>query len=332
MIPAFTPEFALIERHFTRPPRRGVLGVGDDCALVDITPGKQLAITTDTLVAGVHFFEDTDAELLGHKALAVNLSDLAAMGATPRFFTLAITVPEISDVWLAAFAMGLFGLAEQFVVTLIGGDTSRGPLSITITALGQVAPGRALQRDFAKPGDDIWVSGSLGGAALALRHLRNEINLKDNVLARAMARLLMPEPRIALGMRLANIAHTNVAAIDISDGLIADLGHICERSGHGAEILWPQIPCHAALLSVGPSMRMPCALVGGDDYELCFTAPVSARATRPATAWPTSNGCAHTLTVMARASSSPTTPSCATTNSKPRARWRGTSTTPVQTH
>lgn len=279
MIPARSPEFALIERHFTRPPRRGVLGVGDDCALVDITPGKQLAVTTDTLVAGVHFFEDTDAELLGHKALAVNLSDLAAMGATPRFFTLAITIPEISDVWLAAFAKGMFGLAEQFDVTLIGGDTTRGPLSITITAMGQVAPGRALQRDFAKPGDDIWVSGSLGGAALALRHLRDEINLQANVLARAMARLLMPEPRIALGMRLANIARTSIAAIDISDGLIADLGHICERAGLGAEIHWPQIPCHAALLSVGPAMRLPCALAGGDDYELCFTAPVSARAT-----------------------------------------------------
>ncbi len=277
MLAAGSPEFTLIERHFTRPPRRGVLGIGDDCALFDITPGKQLAVSTDTLVAGVHFFADTDAELLGHKALAVNLSDLAAMGATPRFFTLAITIPEISDVWLAAFARGMFNLADQYDITLIGGDTTRGPLSMTLTVLGQVAPGRALQRDHATPGDDIWVSGSLGGAALALRHLRNEIILQPNELARALARLLTPEPRIALGLRLAGLPHTTIAAIDISDGLIADLGHICERSGLAAEIHWAQIPCHAALLSVGAEVRMPCALAGGDDYELCFTAPPSAR-------------------------------------------------------
>ncbi len=277
MVPARTPEFALIAKHFTRAPRRGVLGIGDDCALVDVTPGKQLAISTDTLVAGVHFFADTDAHLLGHKALAVNLSDLAAMGATPKFFTLAITLPGIDDTWLADFAKGMFGLADQYDMVLIGGDTTRGPLSMTLTVMGQVTPGRALQRDHAKVGDDIWLSGTLGGAALALRHLRNEIKLTSSVLQTVLDKLLVPQPRIGLGMRLAGLSQATIAAIDISDGLVADLGHICERSGLAAEIDWAKLPLHPALLSKAKEVRMACALAGGDDYELCFTAPLAAR-------------------------------------------------------
>ncbi len=277
MVPARTPEFALIAKHFTRAPRRGVLGIGDDCALVDVTPGKQLAISTDTLVAGVHFFADTDAHLLGHKVLAVNLSDLAAMGATPKFFTLAITLPSIDDTWLADFAKGMFALADQYDMVLIGGDTTRGPLSMTLTVMGQVTPGRALQRDHAKAGDEIWVSGTLGGAALALRHLRNEIKLTSTGLQTVLDKLLVPQPRIGLGMRLASLSPANIAAIDISDGLVADLGHICERSGLAAEIDWTKLPLHPALLPKAKEVRMSCALAGGDDYELCFTAPESAR-------------------------------------------------------
>jgi thiamine-monophosphate kinase len=270
-----TPEFDLIAKHFTRklqPVRRASLGIGDDCALVDVTPGKQLAISTDTLVAGVHFFADADATTIGHKALAVNLSDLAAMGAAPRFFTLAITLPEKNDVWLQHFAEGMFRLADQFDIELIGGDTTRGALSITITVMGQVAPSIALQRDHAKAGDEIWVSGTLGGAALALKHLQGKVTLKPNVLPRALKRLHTPEPRVALGMRLIGHAH---AAIDVSDGLVADLGHICERSQLHAEIDWSKIPLHPSLLSVGPEIRLPAALSGGDDYELCFTAKAS---------------------------------------------------------
>ncbi len=273
-----SPEFDLIARHFTRPARRGVLGIGDDCALLDVTPGKQLAVSTDTLVSGVHFFADTDAHMLGHKALAVNLSDLAAMGASPRYCTLAITLPQIDDVWLGDFARGFFGLADQYDVVLIGGDTTRGPLSMTLTVLGQVAPGRALQRDHAHTGDDIWVSAALGGAAMALRHLRDGMVLPKQHVQTALMRLHMPQPRIALGLRLSGLAGAEIAAIDVSDGLIADLGHICARSGLGADVDWKKIPLHPALLAEDEKTRMACALAGGDDYELCFTAPPSRRA------------------------------------------------------
>jgi thiamine-monophosphate kinase len=272
-MPPPSPEFALIAKYFTRPTKRAALGIGDDCALIDVTPGKQLAISTDTLVAGVHFFLDTAAEALGHKALAVNLSDLAAMGAMPKFFTLALTLPQVNDVWLSDFARGLFRLADQYEIELIGGDTTKGPLSMTLTVMGQVAPHVALRRDAAKLGDDIWVSGTLGGAALALKHLQGAVSLKPNVLPRALTRLHTPEPRVALGLRLVSVAN---AAIDISDGLIADLGHICARSQLTASIDWAKIPLHPALLSVSPDIRMQSALAGGDDYELCFTAPLSA--------------------------------------------------------
>lgn len=273
-----SPEFDLIAQFFNRavqPVRRAALGIGDDCALIDATPGKQLAISTDTLVAGVHFFADADAVHVGHKALAVNLSDLAAMGAVPRYFTLAITLPEKNDAWLQHFSEGLFRLADQYDIELIGGDTTRGPLAMTLTVIGQVAPELSLQRDYAKAGDDIWVSGTLGGAALALKHLQGRVSLKPNVLPRALQRLHLPEPRVALGMRLVGVAH---AAIDISDGLVADLAHICDRSQCAAEIEWACVPLHPSLLSVGPDWRLPCALSGGDDYELCFTAPPSRHA------------------------------------------------------
>jgi thiamine-monophosphate kinase len=264
-----TPEFDLIAKYFTRPARRAVLGVGDDCALIRVADGCELAISTDTLVSGTHFFAEADPYKLGHKALAVNLSDLAAMGATPRYVTLALTLPKVDGAWLDAFSRGFFKLADEAGIELIGGDTTRGPLSMTLTVFGEVPAGKALRRDRAEAGDDIWVSGSLGGAALALRHLQGEIVLKPVVLERALERLHTPIPRNALGCALAEVAHS---AIDISDGLIADLTHICERSGLSAVVDWPSLPLSPTLLSVDAELRIPCALAGGDDYELCFTA------------------------------------------------------------
>ncbi|MEO8104109.1 MAG: thiamine-phosphate kinase [Betaproteobacteria bacterium] len=264
-----TPEFDLIAKYFTRPATRARLGVGDDCALIAVADGCELAISTDTLVSGTHFFADTDPEKLGHKALAVNLSDLAAMGATPRYVTLALTLPAIDHAWLEGFSRGFVQLADESGVELIGGDTTRGPLSMTLTVFGDVPAGRAMRRDGARAGDDIWVSGALGGAALALRHLRGEVVLPDAVRDRALERLHRPVARNALGCALRDAAH---AAIDISDGLVADLTHICERSGLSAVIDWPAVPLSPVLLSMGLDVRIACALAGGDDYELCFTA------------------------------------------------------------
>lgn len=270
-----TPEFELIARHFTRPPRTATLGVGDDCALFSWPSGRDVAVSTDTLVAGNHFFADTDAESLGHKALAVNLSDLAAMGATPRYVTLALTLPRIDHDWLAAFANGFFSLAEAFGVELIGGDTTRGPLSVTLTVIGEADPKNVLRRDRAREGDEIWISGDLGGAALALRRLRNELVLAESDFAVAAGRLHRPLPRVALGRALSGLAH---AAIDVSDGLLADLGHICERSRLAAAVVWPQVPLSAPLRTLPQALQLACALSGGDDYELCFTAPAAAGA------------------------------------------------------
>ncbi|MCE2990257.1 MAG: thiamine-phosphate kinase [Burkholderiales bacterium] len=276
-----TPEFALIERFFTRDASSPFvrLGVGDDCALLDPTPGKSLAISTDTLVTGVHFFADAEPESLGHKALAVNLSDLAAMGATACACTLALTLPSVDEAWLAAFSRGFFALADQHGCALIGGDTTRGPLSITITVFGELDAAHALRRDRAQANDDVWLSGSVGGAALGLAHLQGKLTLAPNVLPRALARLHRPTPQLALGARLLGVAR---AAIDVSDGLVADLGHIGRRSVHGsaltAVIDWPRVPLHPSLLSVAPDMRQQCALTGGDDYELCFTAAAEQRA------------------------------------------------------
>jgi thiamine-monophosphate kinase len=264
-----TPEFQLIEQYFARRPHRQVLGIGDDCALIAPSHGKQIAISTDTLVAGVHFFADVEPESLGHKALAVNLSDLAAMGATPRVFTLALTLPQVDDVWLTGFAGGMFALAERYAIDLVGGDTTRGPLSITITVLGEVEPGRALRRDQANDGDDVWVSGSLGGAALALKSQLREIDLAPADRSDVQMRLDKPMPRITLGRALCGHAS---AAIDLSDGLVADLGHIARASGVHADISWRAVPLHPALHPYTAEQQQACALAGGDDYELCFCA------------------------------------------------------------
>ena len=269
-----SPEFELIAKYFTRPVRNAALGVGDDCALIAVPVACQLAITTDTLVSGTHFFPDADPEKLGHKVLAVNLSDLAAMGALPRYVTLALTLPSIDEQWLAAFARGFFALADEAGVELIGGDTTRGPLSITLTVIGEVGVGQALTRGGAKEADDIWVSGSLGGAALALRHLQRGVTLAPAAFESAAARLHQPIPRISLGRALVGVASS---AIDISDGLVADLAHICERSGLSAHITWSAVPLPTSLLSVALEHRVACALTGGDDYELCFTAPATMR-------------------------------------------------------
>lgn len=269
-----SPEFALIAKYFTRPVRNATLGVGDDCALIGISPGHELAISTDTLVSGTHFFPDADPENLGHKALAVNLSDVAAMGALPRYVTLALTLPSIDEPWLAAFSHGFFALADAYSVELIGGDTTRGPLSITLTVMGEVAVGQALRRDGAVAGDDIWVSGSLGAAALALKHMHGAIDLAPAVFDRAAKHLHQPVPRVALGRALLGLA---TSAIDVSDGLIADLTHICERSELSAHVEWAKIPIFAPLRSLAVGDQISCALVGGDDYELCFTAPESKR-------------------------------------------------------
>lgn len=265
-----SPEFELIAKFFTRTAKNAVLGVGDDCALIGVSPGYELAVSTDTLVVGTHFFPGADPEKLGHKALAVNLSDLAAMGAAPRFVMLALTLPSVDHDWLGAFSQGFFSLADRFGVELIGGDITQGPLSMTLTVFGEVAAGRALRRDGARHGDDIWVSGEVGSAALALRHLRGEICLDTKGFEACAERLHKPVPRIELGRALVGLASS---AIDISDGLVADLTHICERSGLSANISWPSVPLAAHLVSMDLSMKMACALAGGDDYELCFTAP-----------------------------------------------------------
>lgn len=264
-----TPEFNLIATYFTRPTQRATLGVGDDCALIAPAHGCELAISTDTLVSGTHFFANADSFKLGHKALAVNLSDLAAMGALPRYVTLALTLPSINPAWLDEFAHGFFALAESSGVELIGGDTTRGPLAMTLTVFGEVAAGKALRRDRGLAGDDIWVSGNLGGAAIALKHLQESAAIPKEHIESALACLHTPIPRNSLGCALVGVAN---AAIDISDGLIADLSHICERSGLAAAVNWPTVPQAPALRSVSPELALTCALAGGDDYELCFTA------------------------------------------------------------
>lgn len=275
-----SPEFDLIARHFTRCDSSlaaGVqLGVGDDCALLRLSDGCDLAVSTDTLVSGVHFFPDVDPARLGHKALAVNLSDLAAMGAKPSWFTLALTLPDVEHDWLSAFSRGLFSLSDEANIRLVGGDTTRGPLSMTLTVMGDVPHGAALRRDGARAGDEVWVSGTLGDAALGLAALQGRVVVDDAHRVFAMDRLEQPTPRLALGMALRGLA---TSAIDISDGLLSDLGHICERSSLGANIRNADVPLSQAMLSVGDAqLRARLALAGGDDYELCFTAPPAAQA------------------------------------------------------
>jgi thiamine-monophosphate kinase len=264
-------EFDLIARFFTRPAPNAVLGVGDDAALLAPTPGTELVVSSDMLVAERHFFPDTDPYLLGHKALAVNLSDLAAMGAIPRWAMLSLALPDVDEAWLAEFSRGFFELADAYNVSLVGGDTTRGPLNLCVTILGEAPTGRALRRSGAKADDSVWVSGDLGAAALGVRYLAGQIMLDAADAALCQARLHRPEPRVVLGNMLCCVAH---AAIDISDGLLADLGHILDRSGVGAEIEFDRLPAHPVLAAkrADPLVRR-CLLAGGDDYELCFTAP-----------------------------------------------------------
>ncbi len=263
-------EFDLITKFFNRPARHTLLGVGDDAALLAPTPGNELAVSTDTLVEGVHFFPDVEPDSLGYKALAVNLSDLAAMGATPRWAMLALTIPKANEDWLEGFAHGFFALAAEHDVDLIGGDTARGPRNICVQVMGEVQNGRALRRDGARMGDDVWVSGHVGDAAAAVAHIKGDLRLRGSLLAHCLSRLDRPAPRVALGRMLVGVANS---AIDISDGLVADLGHICERSGIGAEIEFARVPCSAELMPLrGQALVTRAILTGGDDYELCFTA------------------------------------------------------------
>jgi len=278
-----TGEFDLIARYFTRPARRSPLGVGDDCALLAPAAGMQLAVSSDMLVEGRHFLSTVDPARLGHKALAVNLSDLAACGAKPLAFTLALSLPAVDEAWLAGFSRGLFALADAHGCELVGGDTTRGPLNLCITVFGEVPAGAALLRSGARAGDDVWVSGTLGDARLALEVFRGTLSLPADLFELARGRMEQPTPRVALGMALRGIA---TAAVDLSDGLVGDLGHVLRASRVGARL---EVDTIAGLLAVdapargGPDRldierRRACTLAGGDDYELAFTAPPSARA------------------------------------------------------
>jgi thiamine-monophosphate kinase len=265
-------EFELIKKYFTnrQPPQPDIpLGIGDDCALMSPSAGMHTLISTDMLVEGRHFLKGADARMLGHKSLAVNLSDLAAMGAAPRAFTLALALPEVQEDWLRDFSHGLVELADQYQCQLIGGDTTKGPLNICITVLGECPFGQALRRDAAKEGDDLWVSGKLGDARLALAGYLKQLNLSEEHQQQAALRMHMPTPRIALGLALRGIAH---AAIDISDGLIGDLNHILERSTTGATLWCDALPVGDVLRQQNVTVQREFALTGGDDYEICFTA------------------------------------------------------------
>ena len=268
-------EFDLIRRHFTRPVRRAALGVGDDCALLAPKPGMQLAVSSDMLVEGRHFLPTVAPHRLGHKALAVNLSDLAACGAEPLAFTLALALPRADESFLAPFARGLLALADSHDIELVGGDTTAGPLNICITVIGQVAPGQALLRSGARAGDDVWVSGQLGDARLALEAFRGTVMLPGDAFARVRDAMELPQPRVSLGLALRGLASS---AIDLSDGLVGDLGHVLQRSGVGAVIQLDALPRSEILAGQPLNLQHECLLAGGDDYELLFTAPASRRA------------------------------------------------------
>ena len=266
-------EFDLITRYFTRPAKRAVLGVGDDCALWQIQPGMQLAVSTDMLVEGRHFLNTVPAKRLGHKALAVNLSDLAASGAKPVAFTLALAMPRIDETWLQGFSAGLLALADQHTCELVGGDTTQGPLTICITVMGEVPPGDALLRQGAQVGDDIYISGSVGDARLALEVMRGQLSLSASDFESCRQRMEQPQPRVALGLALRGVAN---ACIDVSDGLAGDLGHVLKASQVGAVLTtdWVQdsAAISVAMQSLPFARRLDMALAGGDDYELLFTA------------------------------------------------------------
>ena len=275
-------EFDLIERFFksgadslrTTADSAIALGIGDDCALIKTSVNEEIAITSDMLVEGRHFFAGTDPELLAHKALAVNLSDLAAMGARPLGFTLAIAIPKVDEAWLKSFSKGLFAAAQEYSCPLIGGDTTAGPLTISITAFGSLPSGKAIRRSGAKVGDEIWVSGSIGDARLTLAALRHEMNLPIEELQQIEHRMHQPSPRVELGMQLRDIAS---AALDVSDGLLGDLSHILLHSQVDAQVDLGKIPKSSTLQKQDISIQNLFAACGGDDYELCFTAHPSQR-------------------------------------------------------
>jgi len=262
-------EFDLIQRWFQRPAKRAALGVGDDCALLQPAPGMQLAVSTDMLVEGRHFLSTVAPDRLGHKALAVNLSDLAACGASPLAFTLALSMPRVDEAFLDGFARGLFALADAQDIEVVGGDTTAGPLSICIAVFGEVPVGQALLRSGARVGDELWVSGSLGDARLALEVFRGTVALDADAFEAVRARMELPAPRVALGIALRGLA---TSAIDISDGLLGDLRHVLVRSGVGATLDADALPISAVLAAQPLALQRECALAGGDDYELLFTA------------------------------------------------------------
>lgn len=262
-------EFDLIRRHFSPHTTQTLLAGGDDAALLVPAPGHALAVTTDMLVEGTHFLPGTDPHRLGHKTLAVNLSDLAAMGARPRWAFLALALPHADDGWIAAFSAGFLALAESHRVDLAGGDTTRGPLNLCVTVIGEVMAGHALRRDGATPGDDVWLSGCTGEACVGLAALRGEASLDQVDEVRCRERLEQPQPRVALGLALAGLA---TSAIDVSDGLVADLRHIATRSACGIDVHWVRVPQSSALARIDATHRAAAILGGGDDYELAFTA------------------------------------------------------------
>lgn len=275
-------EFELIERILRRPQdaQRGCvdLGGGDDCALLQLQPGQQWAVSTDTLVEGRHFLSSVDPEALGHKALAVNLSDLAACGAQPQACTLNLTLPRAEEGWLRRFARGFFALADAHGIVLAGGDTTGGPLSITVTVMGTVPAGTALLRSGARVDDDLWVShplgGGLGDARLALEIFRGHAGLPQEGFEAVRLRMEKPQPRVALGAALRGLAH---AAIDLSDGLTGDLGHVLKASRVGAQLWWAALPRSAWVAAQASALQREALLAGGDDYELLLSAPPSAR-------------------------------------------------------
>jgi len=263
-------EFDLIARHFSRPVQRAVLGGGDDCALLAPGPGMQLAVSSDMLVEGRHFLSTVAPERLGHKALAVNLSDLAACGAAPLGCTLALALPRADEAFVAGFAQGFYALAGSHGIELVGGDTTAGPLNICVTVFGEVPAGQALLRGGARSGDDLWVSGLLGDARLALEVFRGRVALPGDAFECVRRAMEMPQPRVPLGLALRGVAS---AAIDLSDGLLGDLGHVLRRSGVAAVVHVDMLPRSSVLAALPPALQHECLLAGGDDYELLFTAP-----------------------------------------------------------
>ena len=263
-------EFDLIAEYFTRPVRRAALGVGDDCALFAPGPGHQLAVSSDMLVEGRHFLSTVAPDRLGHKALAVNLSDLAACGARPLAFTLALALPRADRAFVAPFAQGLLALADAHGIELVGGDTTAGPLNLCITVFGEVPPGQALLRSGARIGDRLWVSGRLGDARLALEVFRGTLALPGDDFQAVRPAMESPQPRVALGLALRGLA---TSAIDLSDGVVGDLGHVLRASGAGATVERHRIPRSAVMSRQPLAWQQTCLLAGGDDYELLFTAP-----------------------------------------------------------